>query len=278
MQDDKKTFLVTLIGLDAPEENTLKRIFDVTLSLKRARSYQLIEMDNPKKPDIAIVNFAHPQAKYMLNVLNAKPGGHERDVPMVVADQTPSDHTYYLKRPWFAGRVLKLIDELTVREMDFIPEVKICENSSAELCPTIVSARQESSLTETDNDQSLNVLVVDDSLTVRKQVEMELLHHGIKADLVESGEKALDAVKNKKYDAVFLDVVMPGINGYDVCKRIRNNRENRKTPVIMLTSKSSSFDKVKGKFAGCSSYITKPVARNEFQQIIKQYLSVTETC
>lgn len=277
MPSDKKIFLITFIGLDETEESTLRRIFDVTTSLKRPRAYEIISLDDNRSPDIAIVNSAHPQAMQQVDLMNTRVKNGIR-APIVYADPTPSERQkYYLRRPWFAGRVLKVVDEVTIREMDFIPEVKICDHSSATLSPDLAKARKERVFEDAKN-QSLIALVVDDSLPVRKQVDMELSHHGVRADLVDSGEEALVAVSKKKYDAIFLDVVMPGMNGYDVCKAIRRNADNRKTPVIMLTSKSSSFDKVKGKFAGCSSYITKPVARDEFQKVLKQYLSLTEAC
>ena len=75
------------------------------------------------------------------------------------------------------------------------------------------------------------------------------------------------------YDIIFLDVVMPGVDGYEVCRRIRKNMLTKQTPVIMLTSKSSSFDRVRGAMAGCNSYLTKPVDYEKFHKVLEEYLT-----
>jgi twitching motility two-component system response regulator PilG len=78
-------------------------------------------------------------------------------------------------------------------------------------------------------------LVVDDSLPVRKQIELELKLLGVNADFAETGEQAFKLLDNKSYDIVFLDVVLPGIDGYQVCKTIKKDIMMKQTPVIMLT-------------------------------------------
>ena len=75
------------------------------------------------------------------------------------------------------------------------------------------------------------------------------------------------------YDIIFLDVVLPGTDGYQVCKDIRKNPGTRQTPVIMLTSKSSPFDRVRGSLVGCSAYLTKPVDYNAFRAAVSKYLA-----
>jgi len=74
------------------------------------------------------------------------------------------------------------------------------------------------------------------------------------------------------YDIILLDVVLPGIDGYQVCKNIRRNQDRKNIPVVMLTSRSSPFDKVRGSMAGCSSYLTKPVDYEKFHQVLDQYI------
>ncbi|MDS4042542.1 MAG: response regulator, partial [Candidatus Competibacter sp.] len=115
-------------------------------------------------------------------------------------------------------------------------------------------------------------LVVDDSSTVRKQIELELKLFGIRIDAVESGELAFDLLAKNNYDMIFLDVVLPGVDGYQICKTIKKDKARKKTPVIMLTSKSSPFDRVKGALAGCDTYLTKPVKQSSFQKVVKKYL------
>lgn len=113
-------------------------------------------------------------------------------------------------------------------------------------------------------------LVVDDSAAIRKQLELELKSSDIEADFVETGEEALEKVAQKHYDLVFLDIIMPGINGYDVCKAMRKRPEMKKTPIIMLSGKTSPLDEVQGVIAGASTYLTKPVDSAHFQKTLQR--------
>ncbi|MBI3187582.1 MAG: response regulator [Gammaproteobacteria bacterium] len=115
-------------------------------------------------------------------------------------------------------------------------------------------------------------MVVDDSQPVRKQLEIELKMLGVKVELAENGEQALALSRDGKYDIIFLDVVMPGIDGYKVCKTLKKATRYKNTPVIMLTGKSSPFDKVKGTLSGCDTYLTKPLQHEDFQSVARKYI------
>jgi twitching motility two-component system response regulator PilG len=119
----------------------------------------------------------------------------------------------------------------------------------------------------------LKVLVADDSLAVRRQLKMEFDVMSANLNLVEDGESAVKAAETEHYDVIFLDVVMPGIDGYAACKSIKRSKLNKNTPVIMLTSRSSKFDKLKGILAGCDTYLTKPINHNEFKAITEKHLT-----
>ncbi len=84
----------------------------------------------------------------------------------------------------------------------------------------------------------------------------------------DTGEEALEKVAAEPFDFIFLDVLMPGIDGFETCTRMREMASLKKTPIIMLTSKTSPLDEVKGIMAGCSTYLTKPIDQDEFQKVI----------
>lgn len=113
-------------------------------------------------------------------------------------------------------------------------------------------------------------LVVDDSAAIRKQLEIELRNAQIKAEFAETGEEALEKSQGKLYDLVFLDIIMPGIDGYEVCRQMRSRKNMKKTPIIMLSGKTSPLDEVQGVIAGASTYLTKPVKHEQFQQTLKR--------
>lgn len=116
-------------------------------------------------------------------------------------------------------------------------------------------------------------LVVDDSETVRTQLEVTLQRCGLAVETAAEGESALAKLQSGVFDLVFLDVVMPGINGYDLCRKIRAIPNGRHLPVLMLTSRSSPFDRARGALAGCDTYLTKPVTLKDFYQGVHKSLS-----
>lgn len=118
----------------------------------------------------------------------------------------------------------------------------------------------------------VSALVVDDSTTLRRLMELILVPLGFDIDFVDSGERAVELSKRKNYDIVFLDVLLPGIDGYRVCKMLKGDKRTKGTRVVMLTSKGSAIDKVRGMMAGSDVYLTKPVDRIELIRAIDKCL------
>lgn len=117
-----------------------------------------------------------------------------------------------------------------------------------------------------------SVLVVDDSATVRAFMRAKLAPFRFDVDYAETGEKAIDMAQAKHYTCIFLDILMPGMDGYQVCKRIKSSPATRETAVVMLSSKSSAFDKFRGSWAGCDAYLGKPVAEDDLLATIARFL------
>jgi CheY-like chemotaxis protein len=116
------------------------------------------------------------------------------------------------------------------------------------------------------------ILVVDDSLPVRIQMKAALQSFTKLIDFADNGDQAVLLIDSCKYDVIFLDVIMPGRDGYDVCRYIRRHPVQKKTPVIMLTGNASPADRVKGKLAGCDTYLIKPVRQNVLAEVIGDFI------
>jgi len=117
------------------------------------------------------------------------------------------------------------------------------------------------------------VLVVDDNATVRLFMKAKLAPFGFEVDYAETGEEAVGLTGTQEYTCVFLDVVLPGIDGYQVCKMIKSNKQAiKKTAVVMLTSRNSPFDKLRGSLAGCDEYLTKPLDEDRLLEVIAKFL------
>ena len=116
------------------------------------------------------------------------------------------------------------------------------------------------------------VLVVDDSPTVRKIVQLTLSREGITVVTAGDGLSALAAVADAQPDLILLDIMLPRMDGYSICQVVRKNMSYRDIPIIMLSGKDGLIDKVRGKMAGSSDYITKPFDSSELVQVVKRYL------
>ena len=115
------------------------------------------------------------------------------------------------------------------------------------------------------------VLAVDDSPLMRTFLQNKLQPYGISPEFASSGEEALFKISKQHFDMIFLDVMLPGMDGYDVCKMIKKNKDNSLMKVVMLTSKDKTFDKIRGTMAGCDGYLTKPVDEMKLRAIIERH-------
>lgn len=116
------------------------------------------------------------------------------------------------------------------------------------------------------------VLVVDDSPTIRKIVEITLKRQGVEVVTAPSGVIALAAIANTPPQLILLDIMLPKVNGYQICQIIRRNPEYKHIPVVMLSGKDGVFDKVRGKLVGATEYITKPFEPRDLLRVVRKYV------
>ena len=119
----------------------------------------------------------------------------------------------------------------------------------------------------------LRILVVDDSATIRRSAESMLVAEGHEVVTAENGFDALSKVARHNPDLIFVDIVMPRLDGYQTCAIIKNNSQYRATPVIMLTSKDGLFDQARGRVVGSDLYLTKPFTKDELLAAVAQHAS-----
>lgn len=116
------------------------------------------------------------------------------------------------------------------------------------------------------------ILVVDDSPTIRKLISLKLQKCGHETICAVDGVDALDKINDVVPDLVLLDITMPRMDGYQVCKLIRGNEATKNVPVVMISGKDGFFDKVRGKMVGTSDYITKPFGPETLMRTVNEYL------
>lgn len=118
----------------------------------------------------------------------------------------------------------------------------------------------------------LNVMVIDDSKTIRRTAETLLKKAGCAVITAIDGFEALAKIADHRPDIIFVDIMMPRLDGYQTCALIKNNDNYRKTPVIMLSSKDGLFDKARGRIVGSEQYLTKPFTKHELLGAITRHV------
>ena len=116
------------------------------------------------------------------------------------------------------------------------------------------------------------ILVADDSQAVRDILQMSLETLGYSVVLAEDGERAMERIQQEHPDLIIVDVMMPKVNGFQICRRVKSDPGTRKTPVILLTARSGQEDVFWGKDCGADEYITKPFRTQELEQAISRLL------
>jgi twitching motility two-component system response regulator PilG len=267
-------FNVHLIGIPGQHKQMLQRVIKLRGDAGIARSYSLTDDSDPAPGKLYVVNSDNDDsiAYWCRRFLDEK---KKPRVPTVFAGKrkVKADRVYHVRMPFVASEVLGVFDTITVKEMNYIPELTIGGNSDEmDLSQTFLEQITD---LHAGTEHQFTAMVVDDSQPVRKQLEIELKMLGAKVELAESGEQALELSRDRSFDIIFLDVMMPGIDGYKVCKVLKKDARSKNTPIIMLTGRSSPFDKVKGTLSGCDTYLTKPLKHEEFQNVTRKFLPQT---
>lgn len=123
-----------------------------------------------------------------------------------------------------------------------------------------------------ENFDGLKVMIIDDSKTIRRTAETLLQKAGCTVLTATDGFDALAKIADSNPDIIFVDIMMPRLDGYQTCALIKNNAAFKSTPVIMLSSKDGLFDKAKGRIVGSDEYLTKPFSKEELFTAIRQYV------
>ena len=129
-------------------------------------------------------------------------------------------------------------------------------------------------MADTKNLSGVRVMVIDDSNTIRRSAEIFLMQAGCQVILAENGFDALAKIADHAPDLIFVDIMMPRLDGYQTCALIKNNQMFKGVPVIMLSSKDGLFDKARGRIVGSEQYLTKPFTREELLGAIRRHVDL----
>jgi twitching motility two-component system response regulator PilG len=119
----------------------------------------------------------------------------------------------------------------------------------------------------------LKILVIDDSKTIRRTAETLLSKEGCQVFTAIDGFDALSKIADHQPDLIFVDIMMPRLDGYETCSLIKHNKTFKETPVIMLSSKDGLFDRARGRIVGSEQYLTKPFTKDELLGAISNQIN-----
>lgn len=116
-------------------------------------------------------------------------------------------------------------------------------------------------------------MVIDDSNTIRRSAEIFLMQAGCQVILAENGFDALAKIADHQPDLIFVDIMMPRLDGYQTCALIKKSAKHRATPVVMLSSKDSLFDRARGRMVGSDEYLTKPFSKDSLLKTVEAHVT-----
>jgi twitching motility two-component system response regulator PilG len=259
--DAAPTLKLYVRGLEQDERQLLDGL--VRVSQRRSPRLAVLDEQNARDADVVLIDNGNAEASAW-----AKNQGWLKDkaVLWIGAENIPVGHTS-LHRPvqW------SILPMQMARALERSPGTAAWAEASRPA--PLQAVKQPASSAQAPR----HVLVVDDSLAIRNYMRSLLETGGFAVSMVDSVEAALEIVKQQPFECVFMDVMMPGIDGYEGCRQIKARmRGARALPVIMLTSKSSPFDRIRGKMAGCDAYLTKPVDPKQLGEVLAQQLKVAQ--
>ena len=130
-------------------------------------------------------------------------------------------------------------------------------------------------MADSKNLTGVRVMVIDDSNTIRRSAEIFLMQAGCQVILADNGFDALAKIADHQPDLIFVDIMMPRLDGYQTCALIKQNPKLKATPVIMLSSKDGVFDRARGRLAGSDRYLTKPFTKEGLIAAVADYVKTS---
>lgn len=254
---NENSCLIGTLGLLEHEVSLIKSIFKVSNNRDQVR-YELVHTNLDKAH---IVFAAIDDEAAMQEWQQLANDGRSPVLLAITPKELGRFPGFAFSRPFSPTKVLAVLDEIVRARLSSLFDEKTFRREEAINHKEILEPAQI-------RDGKYRALVVDDSKMVLNQLRQELSAYNFQADVAESGEQGLEMLAASDYDIILLDVVLPGIDGYQVCKNIKRIPGKKHIPVVMLTSKSSPFDKVRGSMSGCSAYLTKPVDIEKFHLVL----------
>jgi CheY-like chemotaxis protein len=266
----KKTIHIAPMNLAPQEEASIRNALETIGSENDdASRYVLLGNRSARGAQILIANIETQDLNRTSQILRRVYG--VKSTIFVVGDSKPeqgSDYKYVINRKDLDRTLLPLLNTVAREELDSEYRVKFQNAGASAPGPKDTAGKNPA---KTAKKTIGRVLIVDDSPSVRTQMNLYFNKRNFECHMAQNSEEAIRAIKQSQFDIIFLDVVMPGADGYQACKAIKALEATRNVPVILLTSKNSPIDKIHGIMSGCDKYLTKPLRVTELESLLCSY-------
>jgi CheY-like chemotaxis protein len=250
-----REFRVGIIGFSPVERSLIAGVCKLSQArvggaAGASNRFSLIDLVAIQSADIYLIDVECSSANKARFLSQANSSG----LPVVLVSQEQQESTnpneYHLTHKQLIGLLLRKLDKIVDDHFKMATETRVNRSSSAKKC-----------------------LVVDDSQLVRAQMELILNEYAssLHVEFAADAETALQRVKVQRFDIIFLDVMLPEMDGYKACKLLKADPATSTTPVVMLTSKKSPFNRMHGALVGCDKYLTKPVDAEKVNETLVRY-------
>lgn len=254
-------YLLRTFGFDTTQRVVIQSL--CRLSANRSRTYALLQPaeGDMQQASICLVNMSDDEAIAQWREVAAE----KDDLPLVlVAEEAPEDISgdtvYHCSPKRLSSSLLSVLDNIVTKH--YGPSSYRDIGMDTDVPDLVFPSRVNGTCVA-------RALVVDDSEAVCAQMQTLLQRQSIDVEVCDDAASAFKALETKTYDVIFLDVVLPDMEGFKACKRIKSDEHTRNIPVIMLTGKGSSFNRVQGRMAGCDRYLIKPASEQQVVEALR---------
>ncbi|MCB1743011.1 MAG: response regulator [Gammaproteobacteria bacterium] len=278
LDDQTAIYTVATVGTNSGDNALLEQVFSLTRGGRPA--IDAYTFDREHAADIVLIKSDNTAAVNGWRAYCRSNPRARTAVCIWFGSGIPDDEAgYHLPRTASATEVIELLRRIVSQDLDCGDggeaeafATSVFAEAGQQSALDLATADAESASSEA-SDPSIKALLVCASLPTEVQLKIPLQRLSAHIEIARSGEEALVMLAGRRFDIVFIDVLLPGMDGYAVCQAVRADSIHGRTPLVMLTSNSTPADKLLGDKSGCDAYLIKPVHQAMFEEIVRGLLS-----
>ncbi len=270
----KTDLQIALCGLSARDQRMVHMVLANNSGVAACRNFQVVDPATASTIEMVIVD---EQSVSGMDELQRLRGRHPGVLPIYISDDSlAASGSLRLSRRSLLVDLLHVVNAqaAAVTERPIarpVAAAAVLESAVKPPAP-ITTIGAELAAARVEKSSPITVLIVDADKELRSKLQAALLRIGVKSVQAADAEEALACALHRHFDLIFLDVALPRIDGYQLCRELLHNLYTRSTPVLMLTSQATPYDRARGAYAGCTSYLVRPLQAPTFYETVDKVL------